>query len=87
MLLIEGYVTKCGLEPWTNKETGETGESFRFSVKGLGMIPDDSMNREELPGVGTRVRAMVHRVWSSKKNREYFFVLGFENVGVLAPVQ
>jgi hypothetical protein len=84
MLIVEGYVTKSGLETWTNEETGETGETFRFSVEGLGMIPDDSIDKASLPAVGQRVRAMVNRVWSSKKKREFFFVLGFENGNGLA---
>lgn len=76
MLEITGVVTKNGMEKWTNEETGETGESFRFAIEGLGMIPDDAVNRAELPPVGQKTTVMVNRLWSSRKKREFFFVLG-----------
>ena len=79
MLILEGYVSKSGVEKWENPETKKSGESFKFAIEGMSLILDNSIDPADVPAVGSKVRAMVNRVFSPAKKKEYFFVLGFQN--------
>lgn len=72
MVTVEGIVSSCGMRK------GSDGKQYmNFAVEGWNLILDGQVDPTTLPDVGTKVRAIVNRVWSSEKKREYFFVLGF----------
>ena len=78
MLIAEGIVTKSGLEKYTGKD-GKPAESYRFSIENIDFLLDDNVDHATVPPVGKPVRAMLTRVWSAKKERHYWFVLGFQD--------
>ena len=76
-LIWEGVVTKSGMEKWTDEKAKKSGETYRFSVENCNLILDKTLQPEEMPPVGQYVRAMVNRIYSAEKKREYWWLIGF----------
>ena len=78
MLIAEGTVTRCAEEEWESKDGKKKGTAIRFSIEGENFLPDRNMTIADLPPVGTKVRALVHSVFMREKQKELWFIVGFE---------
>jgi len=77
MLSVCGHVSRSQFG--VNRETGEVTNYFEFNIEGMPLMLGDSLTPEMMPRAGESVVAVVNRVWSNKKSKEFYIILGFSD--------